>query len=80
MIYSLDMIASQITKLTVIVLDNASIHRVKIIREMQAQWKKQGLRLFFLPPYCPHLNKVEPLPKLAKNIGFLLLRYLAIFI
>ncbi|WP_245992693.1 IS630 family transposase [Capsulimonas corticalis] len=66
MIESFDKIASQITVPTVIVLDNASIHRAKIVREKRAQWKKQGLRLFFLPPYCPHLNKVETLWRMVK--------------
>lgn len=46
---------------TVIVLDNASVHRAKIVRQKQAEWKQKGLRLLFLPPYCPHLNKIETL-------------------
>ncbi|BDI34183.1 hypothetical protein CCAX7_62340 [Capsulimonas corticalis] len=37
MIESLDKIASQITNPTVIVLDNASIHRAKSIQEKRAQ-------------------------------------------
>lgn len=46
---------------TVLVLDNASVHRAKIVREKQAEWKLRGLRLLFLPPYCLHLNKIETL-------------------
>ncbi len=45
----------------VVVLDNASVHRAKGVREKQAEWKQKGLRLLFLPPYCPHLNKIEVL-------------------
>ena len=48
-----------IKKETFIVLDNASIHRAKIIKERVPFWEKRGLFLFFLPPYSPHLNIAE---------------------
>ena len=54
------------TKQTVIVLDNAPIHRAKCVREKQVEWKRRGLRLFFLPPYSPHLNRIELLWKQVK--------------
>ena len=53
-------------KQTVLVLDNAPIHRAKCVREKQAEWKRRGLRLFFLPPYSPHLNRIELLWKQVK--------------
>jgi len=28
---------------------------------MRDTWKERGLYLFFLPPYCPHLNIAETL-------------------
>lgn len=48
-------------KLTVVVLDNAPVHRSRIIKERIAAWRTRGLFLFFLPRYSPHLNIVETL-------------------
>ncbi|MFH7023839.1 MAG: transposase [Heteroscytonema crispum UTEX LB 1556] len=45
--------------LTVIVLDNASVHRSKLTREHFQHWYDQGLILFFLPPYNPQMNRIE---------------------
>jgi len=47
--------------LTVVVLDNAAIHRAKIIKERKGVWQQRGLFLFYLPRYSPHLNIVETL-------------------
>jgi len=44
---------------TVLVLDNASIHRAQVVRACQAEWAANGLTLLFLPPYSPELNHVE---------------------
>jgi putative transposase len=46
-------------KMTVIVLDNASVHRSKLVKSAVEQWKEQGLLLFFLPPYNPQMNRIE---------------------
>ena len=46
-------------KLTVIIQDNASIHRANIVKERVQSWAKQGLMLFFLPPYSPEMNRIE---------------------
>jgi len=48
-------------KLTVIVLDNAMVHRANIIKERKSVWQQRGLFLFYLPRYSPHLNIVEVL-------------------
>lgn len=53
-------------KTTVLILDNAPIHRAKAVREKQKEWQQRGLRLFFLPPYSPHLNRIEVLWKQIK--------------
>ena len=45
--------------LTVIVHDNASIHRSKIAKKHYQIWEKQGLIVFFLPPYSPEMNRIE---------------------
>lgn len=46
-------------KLTVIVQDNSPIHKSKEVRAFWSRWSKQGLLLFFLPPYCSELNEIE---------------------
>jgi len=52
---------------TVIVLDNASIHRSKTMKEMRPVWESRGLFLFYLPPYSPHLNIAETLWRILKG-------------
>ncbi|MEP0925245.1 transposase [Leptolyngbya sp. ST-U4] len=49
----------QTGQLTVIVLDNASVHRSKLAQQQQPHWQQQGLLLFFLPPYSPQMNRIE---------------------
>lgn len=44
---------------TVVVLDNAPIHRAKPLLERRPFWEKRGLFLFYLPIYSPHLNLAE---------------------
>jgi len=44
---------------TVLVLDNASIHKAHLVRDCQPAWAERGLRLLFLPPYSPELNHIE---------------------
>lgn len=52
---------------TVIVLDNASIHRSGMMKEMRPIWERRGLFLFYLPPYSPHLNIAETLWRILKG-------------
>jgi len=51
---------------TVLVLDNATVHRSKLVQAKRKEWKQKGLRLLFLPPYCPHLNLIEMLWRMIK--------------
>ena len=51
--------AQQIDRPTVLVLDNASIHKAHAVRDCHAEWAALGLTLHFLPPYSPELNKIE---------------------
>lgn len=50
----------------VVVLDNASMHRSEAFQAKLAHWQKQGLYIFFLPRYSPHLNRIERLWKQIK--------------
>jgi transposase len=57
----LDLIAQGLNKETWIVLDNAPIHRSEEFEEKIAEWAKLRLKIYFLPTYCPSLNKIEML-------------------
>lgn len=59
--------SAQITKPTVVVLDNAKIHVARKIKERLPYWQKRGLYIFYLPPYSPHLNIIERLWKELKQ-------------
>ena len=50
---------TQLTQPTVLVLDNASIHKAHLVKAQVAAWAAQGLTLLFLPPYSPELNRLE---------------------
>lgn len=42
-----------------VVLDNASIHQSHILQEARRRWQETGIRLYYLPPYSPELNRIE---------------------
>lgn len=43
----------------VVILDNASIHHSKAVKQRMKDWMQQGVFLHFLPPYSPELNSIE---------------------
>lgn len=57
----IDEFIETITKPTIIILDNASIHTANIVQATREKWKDQGLTLYFIPPYSPELNLIERL-------------------
>lgn len=59
-------IADKIKCRTVLVLDNAPIHRSKKFKAKIKEWEKMDLILFFLSPYSPELNIIEILWKRIK--------------
>lgn len=63
----LECLSFQIQKQTVIVLDNASMHKAKIIQNQLAFWEARGLYIFYLPPYSPELNIAETLWRKIKK-------------
>lgn len=63
----LDDFAAGVKQPTVIVLDNAPWHRSKLVEGKIAEWEARGVHLFFLPPYCPHLNLIETLWRKMKH-------------
>lgn len=54
-------------RMTVVVLDNARVHRSKAVQERRAYWETRGLYLFYLPTYSPHLNIIEVLWRELKS-------------
>lgn len=65
-IESIDTFATKLLKPTVLVLDNARIHHAKIFQERMTEWEEKNLYIFFLPPYSPHLNRIEILWRKTK--------------
>jgi transposase len=61
-----DDFARNISKRTVVVLDNASVHRSRLFTQQTERWRQQDLYLYFLPPYSPELNKIEILWRFIK--------------
>lgn len=51
----------------VLVVDNARVHRCRKVAAKRKAWKQQGLHLWYLPPYCPKLNRIETLWRLIKH-------------
>jgi len=45
-----------INKKTVVVLDNASVHKSKEFSEKLKHWKEKNLEIYFILPYSPELN------------------------
>src|SRR5439155_18230615 len=51
----------------VVVLDNASLHRSHVVQEALPALQERGIRLYYLPPYSPELNAIEPLFGIIKG-------------
>lgn len=56
----------QITKTTVVTIDNASFHTSKKFKANIPKWANRGLIIVYLPPYSPQLNIIEILWKHIK--------------
>jgi len=50
----------------VIVLDNGPIHHGSLVKDEFEKWENQGLSIFYLPTYSPHLNPIEILWRFCK--------------
>jgi transposase len=61
-----DDFSKQLTKPTIVVLDNASFHTSQDFKDNITKWANRGLTLFYLPPYSPELNIIEILWKHIK--------------
>lgn len=55
----LNQLLKRTTKPLVVVVDNASIHAAKAVRAFFRLPEFARLTLYFLPAYCPELNRIE---------------------
>jgi transposase len=51
----------------VVVLDNASLHVSKVVKAARPGLARQGIYLYYLPPYSPELNEIEAVFKQVKH-------------
>ena len=63
----LDEIAKKYDKPVVLIVDNASFHRSKLVVQRLEDLKRRGLTLHFLPAYSPELNRIETLWRIMKH-------------
>ena len=57
----LGLLVEHVGKPLVVILDNASVHKAKEIEPLIKVLQGKGLKLYFLPPYSPELNRIEKL-------------------
>ena len=55
----MDAYCQEIDEPTVVIIDNASIHKSEAVQEKIMEWEKLGLTLYFIPSYSPQLNLIE---------------------
>lgn len=55
----IDTFFPKVDKLTVIVVDQSSIHISGIILDQLEEWSERGITIFQLPCYSPELNLIE---------------------
>lgn len=51
---------------SVIMIDNAKIHHSDVFKLKIKEWQEQGVEIFYLPTYSPHLNRIETLWRKCK--------------
>ncbi len=54
-------VAEKLPQPRILILDNARIHRSRLVQSKLGQWEEKNLYIFFLPAYSPHLNLIETL-------------------
>jgi len=67
----------KIKKETILILDNASIHKSRASKEKIEEWKAKGLYVRFLPTYSPELNLIEIVWRFMKYLWMPFSAYLS---
>ncbi len=52
-------VTEKLSQPRVLVLDNARVHRSRLVQSKIKEWEEKNLYVFFLPTYSPHLNLIE---------------------
>jgi DDE superfamily endonuclease len=68
-IQSVNSFVSTLTKMTVLVLDNARIHHSKIFQEQMEKWENSGLYILYLPAYSPYPAVLKPFGDIQNTNG-----------
>jgi len=63
---AVDEFVPHIRKQSILVIDNAPVHRSKAFEAKIREWQEQDLYVYFLPKYSPELNKIEILWRFIK--------------
>lgn len=61
-------IADKYTTPVTLIIDNASVHRSKKVNAQMVLLEQKGVKLYFLPPYSPELNRIEKLWQQMKYV------------
>ncbi len=61
-----DTFISELTRKTVIVMDNSTYHTSAAIEAKKAEWQSKNLEIFYLPKSSPQLNLIEILWRFMK--------------
>ena len=59
----------------VLVLDNLGLHRSATVRAALPDLRKRNVYLYYLPPYAPELNVIEPVFRAVKHLDLTERRY-----
>ena len=51
----------------VIVLDNYAVHHAQLVKDRVNALRAAGVSFFFIPPYSPELNLIEPIWRQVKH-------------
>jgi putative transposase len=46
-------------QITVVIQDNASSDKSRLVQQYWQDWQARGLYVFFLPPHSPQINRIE---------------------
>jgi transposase len=63
-----DTFISELTRKTVVVLDNSTCHTSGAVEAKKAEWQSKNLEIFYLPKSSPQLNLIEILWRFMKPV------------
>lgn len=64
---AIDTFIGRVFRPTILVVDNAPIHKSKLFMSKIEEWMEKDLYIFYLPKYSPELNKIEILWRFMRS-------------